>query len=64
MDRIRNMIARLRAEVWAQRSEAEKNSGCGWVCLDYAKMNRIEELREELEGLESAKGAGPRAKAD
>lgn len=49
---IREEIARLRAEVWHSRTSEEKQNGTGWVCLDYVKMNRIEELQEKLETVE------------
>jgi len=52
-ERIRQQIARLRAEVWANRTDEDKRNGTGWVCLDYVKMNRIEELNEKLDKLEA-----------
>ncbi len=48
---IRREIKRLRREVWQDRLLEDKNNGTGWVCLDYVKMNRIEELQEQLDKL-------------
>ncbi len=58
---LRREIKALRATLWAGRTERDKQNGTGWVCLDYATMNRIEELQSQLDALLDAERSARQA---